>query len=148
MILNTGANGLAENALPLSGGVMTGAVSLYSGSTISGSIANGANDNKIISTTWVQGQYYTENTTKDNFSIPNGSSAASGTVSVAKTGYTPIGIVGMSIANASSSGKSWSTVYCCRWYLSGTTVYFSFGNYNSITAKIKIIFQVLYKRAS
>lgn len=147
MILNTVANDLVENALPLSGGTMTGAVSLYSDSTISGNVADGTNDNKIISTTWVQGQYYTADTTKDNFSIPRGSTA-SGTVSVAKTGYTPIGVVGMNVSNASSSGQSWSTTYCYGWYLSGTTVYFSFGNYNSITAKIKIIFQVLYKRAS
>ena len=147
MILNTGASSSVDGALPLSGGVMTGAVSLYSGSTISGSIANGANDNKIISTAWVQNQYYTASTTKDNFSIANGSTA-SGTVSVAKTGYTPIGIVGMDVSNASSSGASWSTTYCYIWYLSGTTVNFSFRNYNSITAKIKIVFSVLYKRTS
>ena len=67
--------------------------------------------------------------------------------SVAKTGYTPIGIVGMHLANATTGGTYNTFVFPHSWYLSGTTAYFTLRNTHASTdAKIKITATILYAR--
>lgn len=67
--------------------------------------------------------------------------------SVAKTGYTPIGIVGMHLANATTGGTYNTFVFPHSWYLSGTTAYFTLRNTHASTdAKIKITATILYAK--
>lgn len=71
-------------------------------------------------------------------------SYGNGSVSIAKSGYTPIGIVGMHVENA--SGGSYNT-YCSihSFYLDGTTAYYIVrNNHASSTATIKITASVMY----
>ena len=72
----------------------------------------------------------------------------SGTYSfTAKSGYTAIGIVGVDINNASSSGanSSYAAASICR--LSGTTsVYFRARNYVNSAAKLKCTVAILFKK--
>ena len=57
----------------------------------------------------------------DNISIPStGTVWADGTKSVSKTGYTPIGVVGFRVVNASSSGSGGGHGVVSHAYLSGT----------------------------
>lgn len=79
----------------------------------------------------------------DNKSV-TGNNYGNGNKSVSKTGYTPIGIVGMYLENATSSGTL--NTYCMlhSFYLSGTTAYWIVRNFNSGAAKIKVTATILY----
>ena len=79
----------------------------------------------------------------DNKSI-TGNNYGNGNKSVSKTGYTPIGIVGMHLENATSGGTL--NTYCMlhSFYLSGTTAYWIVRNTNSSAAKIKVTATILY----
>lgn len=79
----------------------------------------------------------------DNFTVQSGNYNSS-TKSVSKTGYTPIGIVGMHTQNATSSGTL--NTYCLlhSFYLSGTSVTFIVRNMSTSDAKIKVTATVLY----
>ena len=79
----------------------------------------------------------------DNFTVQSGNYNSS-TKSVSKTGYTPIGIVGMHTQNATSSGTL--NTYCLlhSFYLSGTSVTFIVRNVSTSDAKIKVTATVLY----
>ena len=81
----------------------------------------------------------------DNLSVA-ASSSEDVTYSVAKTGYTPIGIVGFNFANATSGGTGRSLVYLCKLYLSGTTATISVRNATSTNAKVKLTIYVLYRK--
>lgn len=66
------------------------------------------------------------------------------TVSASKTGYTPIGIIGMS---RSGSYHGYCHVY--EYYLSGNTIYWSVRNFNtSNNASLTMSFRVLYVSSS
>ena len=77
----------------------------------------------------------------------NLSSNANFSVTITKSGYTPINIVGWRLLNASTNGVncSWCEVYGV--YLSNsTTAVAKVRNYANDTAKIRIRIYVLYKK--
>ena len=81
---------------------------------------------------------------KDNYTVAK-SNVKYDTVSVAKTGYTPIGIVGMRIENATQSGTM--NTYCVlhSFELQPSGVFFLIRNTNTTTdAVIKITAYILY----
>ena len=83
----------------------------------------------------------------DDYSVTHGNYTNS-SKSVAKTGYTPIGIVGMRTQNATNGGTY--NTYCVlhSFYLVGTTAYFTVRNVHASTdAKIKVTATVLYVKA-
>lgn len=83
----------------------------------------------------------------DNLSVTTTSPTADGTKSVAKTGYTPIGIVGFRCVNASSSGTNGAYGVISHAYLSGTnnaTANYRVRNCGAATMKVRIYFTVLY----
>lgn len=83
----------------------------------------------------------------DNLSVTTTSPTAAGTKSVAKTGYTPIGIVGFRCVNASSSGTNGAYGVISRAYLSGTnnaTANYRVRNVGTGSMKVRIYFTVLY----
>lgn len=80
----------------------------------------------------------------DNVTITNTTSASS--ASVAKSGYTPIMIVGFRIRNATSGGAGSSSTWAYRLYLSGSTVYYSLRARDNITAKVRLSVYVLYRK--
>lgn len=88
------------------------------------------------------------NCTKDNISISK-TSTASGTITpTAYTGYTPIGVIGYDLNNASSSGQNLTTCVPLAIYFSSGTVSYQIRNNSSAnTAKIKVIARVLYVRS-
>lgn len=82
----------------------------------------------------------------DNLTVASGS-YSDGTTSVAKTGYTPIGIVGFRCVNASSSGTGGAQGVIQYAYLSGTnnaTANYRVRNVASGSMKVRIYFNVLY----
>ena len=83
----------------------------------------------------------------DNFTVTHASYGNS-SKSVAKTGYTPIGIVGMHTEKATTSGTYNTWVCLHSYYLSGTTAYFIVRNTHASTdAKIKITATILYAKS-
>ena len=83
----------------------------------------------------------------DDFSVTNASYGNS-SKSVAKTGYTPIGIVGMHTENATNGGTYNTWVCLHSYYLSGSTAYFIVRNtHTTTTAKIKITATILYAKS-
>ena len=89
-----------------------------------------------------------DNAIEDNISI-DASGAANKTFSCAKTGYTAIGVVGFSVANASSSGSnaSYAVVRGC-FLASATTVTIYIRNDFNAAAKVKATVYVLYRKNS
>ena len=118
-------------------------------------IGNGTSDNarsNALEVTWAggiiagglpSGLLAEEVVLADNKSI-TGNNYGNGNKSVSKTGYTPIGIVGMHLENATSGGTL--NTYCMlhSFYLSGTTAYWIVRNTNSGAAKIKVTATILY----
>lgn len=83
----------------------------------------------------------------DNFTVTHASYGNS-SKSVAKTGYTPIGIVGMHTETATTSGTYNTWVCLHSYYLSGSTAYFIVRNTHASTdAKIKITATILYAKS-
>lgn len=83
----------------------------------------------------------------DNLSVTTSTPTADGTTSVAKTGYTPIGVVGFRCLNASSSGINGDLGVISRAYLSGTnnaTANYRVRNCGDATMKVRIYFTILY----
>ena len=82
----------------------------------------------------------------DNLSISANNSAQTGNVATTKSGWTALGIIGVSLANASSSGTlySWCTVYQYAMN-SSKQVYAQVRNhYTGGAAKIKVQWFILY----
>ena len=79
----------------------------------------------------------------DNQTV-NSSSYANGSLSVAKTGYTPIGVVGYHLQNASSSGANNTLCAMHSCYLSGSSCYWVVRNTGGSNAKIKVTATILY----
>lgn len=76
----------------------------------------------------------------------NGSNYNTANKSVSKNGYTPIGIVGVHLENA-SGGSNNTFVFTHSWYLSGTTAYFIFRNTTTSAATIKVTATILYVKS-
>lgn len=79
----------------------------------------------------------------DNITI-SGQTYGNGNASVSKTGYTPLGIVGMHLQNASTGGQNNTTCAMHSWYLSGSTAYWIVRGTSTSTAKIKVTATILY----
>lgn len=78
----------------------------------------------------------------------NANNYATTSKSVSKTGYTPLGIVGVHLENATTGGTYNTYVFTHSFYLSGTTAYFVLRNTHASTnAKIKITISVLYVKS-
>lgn len=82
----------------------------------------------------------------DNITI-SGQTYGNGSKSVSKTGFTPIGIVGMHLQNASTGGQNNTTCAMHSWYLSGNTAYWIVRGTSTATAKIKVTATVLYVKS-
>ena len=90
--------------------------------------------------------YTEEKTLVDNLTVTK-SSYSYDTISIAKTGYTPIGIVSVRMENATSGGTY--NTYCLlhSFQLTGTSMFYLVRNVNtSYDAKIKILVRVLYTK--
>ena len=77
----------------------------------------------------------------------SGQTYANGSKSVTKSGYTPIGIVGMHLQNATTGGAYNTTCAVHSFYLSGTTAYWIVRGTTTNTAKIKVTGAILYIKA-
>lgn len=86
-----------------------------------------------------------QSTAVDNVSIA-ASQAGSGSFSVAKSGYTPICLVGYNVANGSTSGTNSSRCFLYKAYLNGSTFQYGTRPSNDQAAKIKITAYVLYTK--
>lgn len=111
-------------------------VKLYSNNTITSNIG-------ISIGGYLSGLYTEDVLLNDNVTI-SGSSYGNNSKSVSKTGFTPIGIVGMHLENASSGGTL--NTYCAvhSFYLSGSTAYWIVKNTSTSQAKIKVTATILY----
>ena len=93
----------------------------------------------------------TEYKSKDNVTI-SGNSSVDIDVTVTKTGYTAIGIVGIGIASASSGGIRPDYCHESRQYLYGTpasTARVTLRNhYPNGSSKVKVTFVILYAKTS
>lgn len=74
----------------------------------------------------------------------SGQTYANGNQSVSKTGYKPIGIVGMHLQNATNGGQNNTTCAVHSFYLSGSTAYWIVRGTSTATAKIKVTGTILY----
>jgi hypothetical protein len=83
----------------------------------------------------------------DNISV-TANGYKEGTISIAKTGYTPIGVLDMYIDNASSSGSGSSFVTFYRSYISGTTYYYGIRSVTSSATKVRVYATILYVATS
>lgn len=81
----------------------------------------------------------------DNISV-SGDALGSASGSVAKGGLTPLGIVGINMDNATSSGSGASYVGIYDFYVDGTNATVSFRNRRSSAIKVKVAVYVLYQR--
>ena len=97
---------------------------------------------------FVSGLMFEEVSIKDNVTVNgSGTKYTDGNASVAKTGYTPLGVVGFRVINASSSGVNGANVAVTHAYISGTTAYFRVKNTETSSAKVRIYFTILYAKA-
>lgn len=82
----------------------------------------------------------------DNQTIAAGS-ATTLTIDVSRSGYTPLGVVGVQIANASSSGTRYQYCHEYGWYFSSTNTIIALRNYYpNAAAKIKASVHILYRK--
>lgn len=88
-----------------------------------------------------------EDVVLDDDKTISGSNYGNGSLSVAKTGFTPIGIVGMHLQNATNSGSNNTLCAVHSFYLSGTTAYWIVRNTGSSQAKIKVTATILYAKS-
>lgn len=82
--------------------------------------------------------------TIDNISIPANGSATDESVSAAKSNYTPIGVVGYVIANATSSGTGGGNCALTQARIVNSDAVFSIKNVSSSAAKVRVIANILY----
>lgn len=106
---------------------------------------NGSLYSGMIGTSNTPRKMFTTGTAvSDNISISANNVSGAKTVSVAKTGYTPIGIVGYEIGNASTSGTNASPCFPYIMRINGSNISFNIRNNSSSASKIKITFYVYY----
>ena len=82
----------------------------------------------------------------DNITINAYSSSASEQVSIAKSGYTVLGIGGWALYNASSGGKNCSWCRAYKSFFSSANAAMAVRNYANDTAKVKCQFWVIYHK--
>lgn len=80
---------------------------------------------------------------KKNISITSGN-AVSADRSVAKTGYTPICVAGLQIANSASGGGGSGSCVVYTYSISGNHLTCWVRNYGSSTAKVDVNVRILY----
>lgn len=91
-------------------------------------------------------RYAVEEYVKDNVSINGPGNTGNLDITVSKSGYNAIGVVGFYITNATSSGQNstWCTMlYCMR--TSNSNVRVRVCNVGTSTAKVKITVYVLFE---
>lgn len=88
--------------------------------------------------------FTTDDFYSDNISISATNVSGEKTLSVAKTGYTPIGIGGYEIGNASSSGTNAAPCFPYEMKIDGNNIKFNIRNTSGSASKIKITFYVYY----
>ena len=84
---------------------------------------------------------------KDNITVA-ANSFLEDSFSIAKTGYTPIGVVGFALNNATSNGANSSRVFLFANKITTSTLYCSYRNTYSSAAKIRLIAMILYRKDS
>lgn len=105
-------------------------------------------DNYIYIDGHPSGMIAEEKLIKDNVSVSGtGTNYADGNANIAKTGYTPLGVVGFRIINATSGGTNGANVATNQAYISGNTAYFRIKNTETVTAKVRIYFTILYVKS-
>ena len=80
----------------------------------------------------------------DNISISANNVSGAKTANATKTGYTPVGVVGYEIGNASTSGTNAAPCFPYIMKIDGNNVSFNIRNSSSSASKIKIVFHILY----
>lgn len=85
---------------------------------------------------------------QDNISVNGSSVNSSISISATKTGYTPIGVLGYSVINASSNGANYSNCVVTRVRVSGSTVNMTIKNSGASTARVHVYVDVLYISAT
>ena len=86
-------------------------------------------------------------TTKDNVSIAKATTGSDSFTVSSQSGYTPVGIVGFDLSNASSSGTGVGSVVPLQIQLSGSTINWQIrNNHSSTAAKISIQVFILYAK--
>lgn len=114
--------------------------------TEAGTLLNAANLNSGIVDVVAESDFIVAETVEiiDGLTV-NAGNYATTSKSVAKTGYTPIGIVGVHLENATSGGTYNTYCFTHSFYLSGSTAYFTLRNIHASTnAKVKLSVTVLY----
>ena len=82
--------------------------------------------------------------TVDNISISANGSATDQSVSATKSSYTPIGVVGYVIANATSSGTGGGNCVLTQARIVNSNAVFSIKNVSSSAVKVRVIANILY----
>ena len=88
---------------------------------------------------------YTKAFSKTNQTIA-ASSTASYSWDVTVAGWTPLGIIGVKVANSSSGGVNSSNMNFYRWYVSGNTAYLYVKNLATSAAKVDFTITVIYRK--
>ena len=111
--------------------------------TEAGTPLNAANLNAELADAVIS-RFTTATVSKDNISITTGATSGTVNVDASKTGYTPIGVVGLRITNGSTNGAHGDACVPFAWYISGSNVAFAVKNTHASTAVIKVTATVLY----
>ena len=150
MIVNTLSSNCDGGYMPLTGGTMTGIATLYAGSTLSASPTSTDNSSKITTTAWIHNHLFIAMASKDDITVPayGSGGTTTGTMSIARTDCTPIGICGYYLVNASSSGTRSQYCTVLEFMFSGTTCSYKISNSTTVgAAKVQLRVYPLYRRA-
>lgn len=105
-------------------------------------------DNYIYIDGHPSGMLAEEKSVADNVSVNSGA-ISDGDISVAKTGYTPLGVVGFRAVNASSSGTNGGFAAITHAYVNGNDnhVYYRVRNTGGSSMKVRIYMTILYVKS-
>lgn len=105
-------------------------------------------DNYIYIDGHPSGMIAEEKSVADNVSVNSGA-ISGGDISVAKTGYTPLGVVGFRAVNASSSGTNGAFAAITHAYVNGNDnhVYYRVRNTGGSSMKVRIYMTILYVKS-
>lgn len=90
------------------------------------------------------GGFLVESKAIDNITLSN--TTVNTSVSVAKSGYTPIMVVGYAFNNATSSGSNSYDAWLYRLHISGTTLYYAARAIVNRVVKVKLTAYILYRK--
>lgn len=136
MELGTLSTSLAE-ALGISGTGVDRVSSTFSNLTV---------ENSLFVDGLPSGLSAEEKSIADNVSVNSGETS-NGNVSVAKTGYTALGVVGFRAVNASSSGTNGPYAAVTHAYVDSNRAYYRIRNTGSAAMKVRIYFNILYVKS-